>query len=336
MLRLLRGAGITGLGGMKPETCFDDMTIIRPWLDIRRSVIDEYRETCSVPCCHDSSNDAVHHDRNWIRHVVFPQFNERFGPDITERLLRTAHIHRAVAEYMHHAAHECIAEHARVSFAGTAFPLECFNACHIGLQREITRQLISASAADHVQAGFDMIESVRAYLTGSERNCPACLPGEMCISKAFGHALVTTAAIQPVTPSGFTPGVPREIIPGITVLIDPVQEKGIPYSDNGEGWAEAVLGEQVELVQYASVPDKSTCGIRPRMPGDRYRPVNGSEKKIKDLMINAGIPNSIKETIPVVTVDGKPAWLAGWRIAENYKAQTGHPVYRLSCRINYT
>lgn len=335
LLRLLRGAGMTGLGGMKPETRFHDLLIVRPWLNIRRCVLDTYREEFSLPCCHDSSNDAVHHDRNWIRHVVIPQLNGRFGPDIAERLIRTAHVNRAAADYMHHAACDFLTRYARDSFAGTVFPVQEFNICHVALQREITRQLLLSGGEDHIQAGFDMVESVRTYLTGSERNCPACLPGTMRISKAFGSAVVASGVTRAIEPISITPGVPTEVIPGITVIADLVQKKGIPCSDNGEGWAEAVTGSQVELVQYASIPAKSIFGIRSRMPGDRYHPVNGNMKKVKDLMINAGIPNDIKEKIPVVTVDGAPAWLAGWRIAEEYKVTPGEPVYRLSCRINW-
>jgi tRNA(Ile)-lysidine synthetase-like protein len=84
------------------------------------------------------------------------------------------------------------------------------------------------------------------------------------------------------------------------------------------------------MEQYATLPEEARIAVRHRRAGDRYEPVNGAARKIKDLLIDAGIPQCMKECIPLLTIDGEPAWLAGWRIAERFKTRAGGKVWRLT------
>lgn len=91
LLRLLRGAGTTGLGGMRPLRG----PFIRPLLDIRRAAIEQYCTENGLAVLHDPSNESEGYARNRIRRQLLPFLEAEYNPNITERLVRTAQLLRA-------------------------------------------------------------------------------------------------------------------------------------------------------------------------------------------------------------------------------------------------
>ena len=86
LLRLLRGAGATGLAGMRPRAG----DILRPLLDVSRAdVLDHLRER-GLAWREDPSNADPAHRRNRVRHELLPYLEARFNPEIRAALARTA------------------------------------------------------------------------------------------------------------------------------------------------------------------------------------------------------------------------------------------------------
>jgi tRNA(Ile)-lysidine synthase len=88
LLRLLRGAGATGLAGMRPRSG----DIVRPLLAVsRRQVLAHLRER-GLSWREDPSNVDLAHRRNRVRHELIPYLEERFNPGIRAALARTASV----------------------------------------------------------------------------------------------------------------------------------------------------------------------------------------------------------------------------------------------------
>jgi len=86
LLRLLRGAGATGLAGMRPRVG----DLVRPFLAVSRAeVLDHLRER-GLAWREDPSNADLAHRRNRVRHELLPYLEERFNPEIRAALARTA------------------------------------------------------------------------------------------------------------------------------------------------------------------------------------------------------------------------------------------------------
>ena len=86
LLRLLRGAGATGLAGMRPRAG----DILRPLLDVSRAdVLDHLRER-GLAWREDPSTADPAHRRNRVRHELLPYLEARFNPEIRAALARTA------------------------------------------------------------------------------------------------------------------------------------------------------------------------------------------------------------------------------------------------------
>ncbi len=92
-LRVARGSGPSGLGGMKSFQGVENLNLIRPMLGIRRQEIFQWLENEGLEWREDASNADETIPRNRVRHQILPilgKINERAA----ENILRTMEILR--------------------------------------------------------------------------------------------------------------------------------------------------------------------------------------------------------------------------------------------------
>lgn len=109
LLRLLRGAGATGLGGMRPRSG----DLVRPLLQVTRAQVLEHLRSRGLPWREDPSNADPAHRRNRVRHELLPYLEQRFNPRVREALARTAGLLADEASYMQAQAAALSAETVR-------------------------------------------------------------------------------------------------------------------------------------------------------------------------------------------------------------------------------
>lgn len=97
LLRLLRGAGPTGLSGMQADRQIGQVRLLRPLLEVSRGEVLEYLRTRGLTYREDSSNANRRFLRNRIRHELLPLLEREYNPGIRDVLRRTAEILRAEA-----------------------------------------------------------------------------------------------------------------------------------------------------------------------------------------------------------------------------------------------
>ena len=93
LLRLLRGAGTGGLGGMSAERPLAAGRLWRPLLSLPRSILEAYAQTHRLHWIDDPSNADLSHDRNLLRHRVLPLLRQRW-PGADAALARSARLLR--------------------------------------------------------------------------------------------------------------------------------------------------------------------------------------------------------------------------------------------------
>ena len=82
LLRLLRGAGPRGLGGMHPR----NGAVVRPLLDCRRDELRSCSRERELPFVDDETNADVSIPRNRVRAELLPLLEARFNPAIVDVL----------------------------------------------------------------------------------------------------------------------------------------------------------------------------------------------------------------------------------------------------------
>lgn len=97
LLKLLRGAGPEGLGGMRATRRLGEGVLWRPLLDTPRDELRRYVAQHELPCIDDPSNNDARLSRNFLRHEILPRLTQHW-PQAVDSIVHSASLHRAATE----------------------------------------------------------------------------------------------------------------------------------------------------------------------------------------------------------------------------------------------
>jgi tRNA(Ile)-lysidine synthase len=97
LLQLLRGAGVKGLAAMPAVSSqlANGRPILRPLLDVSRTELEAYAAAHGLQWIEDESNLDLAYDRNFLRHHIFSQLEQRFPAARTTIARSAAHFAEA-------------------------------------------------------------------------------------------------------------------------------------------------------------------------------------------------------------------------------------------------
>jgi len=105
LMRMIRGSGVTGLGGIHPRLLVEDDDgeicgeIVRPLIGVRRRELEQYLIDIGQSWREDSSNTDSAFTRNRLRRLVVPLLEKEFNPAVVENLAELAEIARGEEDY---------------------------------------------------------------------------------------------------------------------------------------------------------------------------------------------------------------------------------------------
>jgi tRNA(Ile)-lysidine synthase len=100
LLKLIRGAGLTGLGGIYPRK----NRVVRPLLDVTRADLRQYLESRGIAWVEDETNLDLANPRNRVRHLVIPELERAAGGSVTGAIARAADLSREDAIWLDEAS----------------------------------------------------------------------------------------------------------------------------------------------------------------------------------------------------------------------------------------
>jgi tRNA(Ile)-lysidine synthase len=309
LMRLIRGTGVSGLGGMEKKREWKGLWLVRPLLSFTREEILQYLMENGLRARFDSSNASPKYTRNRLRMEVIPllkSFNPRFG----EAVLQLADLVREeehVWEQLVEEAMEGVA--ARRTDGGWTIEVYRFLHLPVALQRRMVKLILSYLANPAVPvATHDSVDRVRKLAASSDPSASLDLPGGIRAEREYSRLNLLKVTESCFAERSTDIVIPLKI-PGITVLsgflgsLEAVEsETPLPYRP---GKHVAVFDG--DLVERPLV-------VRSRRPGDRMGcfGMNGS-KKLKDLFMEAKIPRKLRDRFPVVVAGDRILWVPGVR-----------------------
>jgi tRNA(Ile)-lysidine synthase len=96
LLKLIRGAGTTGLGGIYPRRG----RVVRPLLDVTRADLRAYLTTRGEAWVEDATNADLENPRNRIRHAVLPELDKSYGASTRPAIARAASLARDDSQWL--------------------------------------------------------------------------------------------------------------------------------------------------------------------------------------------------------------------------------------------
>jgi len=162
LLNLIRGAGPTGLAGMREVSSrhFDgvDLTIVRPLLSVWRTDIDKYVRGYHLKFREDATNKTLAATRNRIRNCIIPYLEKILGRNIRQNIWRTAMIAADEEKWIDNEAPD---------FTNAHLSVPGLRALPVALQRRAVMKWLRTQNISEV--GFDVIERVRSL---ADREAP--------------------------------------------------------------------------------------------------------------------------------------------------------------------
>ncbi len=160
LLKLIRGAGLTGLGGIYPRRG----RVVRPLLDVGRADLRRYLESRGQPWVDDETNEDLSNPRNRVRHKVLPEL-EIVGSASGAAIARAAAIIREDGQWLDELGERRF--DALVTRSNTGLEIDVS-----GLMAEpspIRRRIVLTAlrlAAPNREIGFDHVQSVLEVAAG--------------------------------------------------------------------------------------------------------------------------------------------------------------------------
>jgi tRNA(Ile)-lysidine synthase len=306
LLRLLRGAGATGLAGIPPRRGM----IVRPILGERRADLRAFLTERGIPFREDATNADTTIPRNWVRHELLPLLATRLGGDVAGVLAREASILRHDAYLLDEVADEAARRVLNVlEPSGVAFRLEEMVSLPQALARRVIRRAL-ARVSPAFQ-GADHVDRVLALIEG-HADAPFDLPGARVERNGENVVLCSREGRGFRPPVAFRYELP---VPGRVPI--PEAERVIECEALPVGAAQVVHDQQVSLGEDAGVVDAvvATDGlwVRSRRPGDTFRPLGlGRRKKLQDVFVDRKVPRDRRDLVPlVVDARDRVVWVAG-------------------------
>ena len=162
LLKLIRGAGLTGLGGIRPRRG----RVIRPLLDAARGDLRTYLSVVGEHWIEDESNEDLANPRNRIRHRVLPELDCAAGASTRPAIARAAGLVREDTEWLDELAERRYTQLAVTSEDGVAIEAAVLAAEPAPVRRRVLLKALRVAAGER-EVGLDHVEAAAAALDGS-------------------------------------------------------------------------------------------------------------------------------------------------------------------------
>jgi tRNA(Ile)-lysidine synthase len=321
LLRLIRRAGLRGLGGMPRERPLKGRQpdrfprLVRPLLEARRGELRSFLEELGQPWREDSTNRSPAYLRNRVRHHLLPFLRSEFAPAADDALIEVARIAGEAARDLAEIARRAI-ERAGVRRGAGVVQVDAESLRSIPPSaRPFALEILAGEFPGEPRGPTSLrqLAEVRRWFEGGDAGRKLLDLGGGLRAELLRGTITIRATKRAADP---------EVAPPAALLI--------PGSTRWSGWeirAELVRpgiarpgdgSPRVELVDPAAL--SGALAVRSRLPGDRFRPLGApGSKKLKEFLRERGVAEDIRDRVPLVADSRGIVWVVGHRIGEPYK-----------------
>jgi len=161
LLKLMRGAGLRGLGGVYPQRG----AVIRPLLDVSRDDLRAYLQSRAEAWIDDETNADLANPRNRIRHRVLPELDRALEGSTRPAISRAAALIREDGQWLDALGEERFLTLAQPSRDGLELDVPGLAATPGPILRRVLLRAMRTVGGDR-EIGLEHVEAVAALLSG--------------------------------------------------------------------------------------------------------------------------------------------------------------------------
>ncbi|HXN87747.1 MAG TPA: tRNA lysidine(34) synthetase TilS, partial [Candidatus Binataceae bacterium] len=295
MIRILRGAGASGLSAMAER---GPGRTIRPMLDVTRTEVLAYLKSIGESFVIDSSNQSNTILRNRIRNQLVPMLERDYAPRLGERLFKLAAEMRALDDFVTAAARKEIAS----ALSQEGLDISRFAALHPALQAEVIRQFFESQIGNLRRIERVHIEAVRQLCLDGPPNGSLDIPGGIRLAREYGRLKVSARP---------------DAAPSFMIKLNEQGRTEIPaahYIFDASVMSAREAGAIENKFEALFDAREAAGGLIARsfQLGDKVAPLGmNGHRKVKGVFIDNKLSPSDRARFPIVELKGAIAWLPG-------------------------
>jgi tRNA(Ile)-lysidine synthase len=362
LMRLIRGTGLRGLGGIYPRIAVEDADgevsgeIIRPLLGIRHRDLEQYLAELKQPWREDATNADARFTRNRVRQLVVPLLEREFNPAVAQNLAELAEIARGEEDYWENEASGWLG--TTVQWSEPA----CGSGAASGLVQIGTAKLQPLDSGPLVSMNEPELQTMNASVNrvwllteplAVQRRLVKAIGEAAGIPLEFKHVEEILQFATEDGPGGKELSLPlgwkvaREPESLVFLAPDPHAQEQTPQDYEYELTlpGRAMVPETGTVIEALRMPpeaekagynrehllDSDLLGERLRVrnwrPGDRFWPAHTkSPKKIKELLQERHVAAADRKLWPVVLNGDNIVWVRGFAVPAALRAKPGRPA----------
>ena len=312
LMRIMRGTGLEGLTGIKPQR---EGGIIRPILCLNRQEIEDYCEYNGLNPRIDASNYDRHYNRNRVRLDILPYMRDNFNKDIIDTLNRMTLLLQKDNEFIEEYSKKCYNMYCKKHNNKLEILKELFEK---EMESIITRVVIIAFK--EISKSYQNFEMKHIYeivnLASRETGKKINLTNNIICENLYGNIVLSKNDNK-----YYNSCVKTEIKLDKDNIIENIEFNN--YIINFEvienkKKEKFTKNNLIKLFNYDKIEKEIL--IRYRKDGDKIIPLGMSgSKKVKDIFINSKVPREERDNTPILCFDDKISWIVGYKTSQLFK-----------------
>jgi tRNA(Ile)-lysidine synthase len=297
LLQLLRGAGVRGASAMPAIRHRANVpTLLRPLLDVARSVLLEYAQHHALQWVEDESNADDTYPRNFLRHRILPLLEQRF-PAYRKTLLRSAQHFAEAAELLD----ELAQQDAELAMVDNRLDIRQLRVFGVARGKNLLRYFLAVQGAPIPDS--TRLQEMLRQLCNARQDAQVCIDWQGWQMRRYRDYAYTMPTLPP--PVDFT------------VMWHDVAEVLLP-SPHGELHFKYVVGQGISLAKL----HLGIAKIRSRHGGESIRvDAERPQRVLKNLLQEHEMLPWQRNLLPLFFCDGDLVCVPGIAIANTYRAQ---------------
>lgn len=310
LLRIMRGTGLDGLGGIPVKR---ENKYIRPILFMKREEVEVYCEENNLQPRIDCTNLEKLYSRNKVRLDILPYMKENFNKDIIEAINRMALLLQDDNKFIVEEVNKIYQEYCIEKKDKVIIQKEVFNKSSAIIGRIIRKSIkkINGNQYDVELKHIKEVEEIQKMSTNKTVDLPCGIFAE----NVYGDIHIKLK--QCMKNKEYNEIVyDKNLIDGKTVDFN-----GYEFNFKVLNNIEKIQFNKNNCIKYFNY-DKINGNIiiRQRKNGDKINPLGmKGTKKLKDIFIDMKIPKEDRETIPIIQFGSDIGWVVSLKLSDKFK-----------------
>jgi tRNA(Ile)-lysidine synthase len=309
MLRLLRGAGVAGLGAMPRQRPLGAGSLCRPLLNVSRRQIEAYAEEQQLTWVEDPSNSDTRFERNYLRHEIMPGLRKRW-PSVAQRIATSTEIMQDTQDLLQELAAEDLlrCQGDTKLQGGKGLLVDSVLALSSSRRNNLLRHWLSLQV-DEIPS-YEALQRIHdEVLLAAVDGQPEIVLGSCKVKRSYGaiYCLIEQSIGQWDAPQ--------------TLVWHDVfaQQQAIPFAG---GWL-------VPANDGISLKQGDVLVAKKRRGGERCQPQGRNHSQsLKKLLQEYQVPVWLRETLPLIYRNDELVMVANHWLCEGCVSESGEAAWR--------